>query len=174
MDRDDAAQGLSGLAANTERVTNGRLPHHDEARLPEKQEDLYVEVEWLRLEVERLRDQQQALQRTPQSNDTQVDDDSEHEESDDSHAKRPAGRGRVLHRRPVSLIAALVVAALLCAGGRRLWNSLQSFEWTDDAEIDGHLDPLSSRIDGTVGHVYVDNTYHVRKGQPLVDPDPPH
>jgi len=131
-----------------------------------------VEVEWLRLEVERLRDQQQALQRTPQSNDTQVDDDSEHEESDDSHTKRPAGRGRVLHRRPVRLIAALVVAALLCAGGLRFWNYLQSYEWTDDAEIDGHLDPLSSRIDGTVVHVYVENTYHVKKGQALVDLDP--
>ena len=131
-----------------------------------------MEVEWLRLEVERLRDQQQALQRTPQSNDTQVDDDSEHEESDDSHTKRPAGRGRVLHRRPVRLIAALVVAALLCAGGLRFWNYLQSYEWTDDAEIDGHLDPLSSRIDGTVVHVYVENTYHVKKGQALVDLDP--
>ena len=131
-----------------------------------------MEVEWLRLEVERLRDQQQALQRTPQSNDTQVDDDSEHEESDDSYTKRPAGRGCVLHRRPVRLIAALVVAALLCAGGLRFWNYLQSYEWTDDAEIDGHLDPLSSRIDGTVVHVYVENTYHVKKGQALVDLDP--
>ena len=172
MDRDESERWISEHATNTERVANGRLPHHDEARLPEKQEDLYVEVEWLRLEVERLRDQQQALQRTPQSNDTQVDDDPEHEESDDSHTKRPAGRGRVLHRRPVRLIAALVVAALLCAGGLRFWNYLQSYEWTDDAEIDGHLDPLSSRIDGTVVHVYVENTYHVRKGQALVDLDP--
>src|SRR5260370_9556666 len=122
MDREEQERWIHEEATNTERGANGRLPHHDEERLPEKQEDLYVEVEWLRLEVERLRDQQQALQRTPQSNDTQVDDDSEHEESDDSHTKRPAGRGRVLHRRPVRLIAALVVAPLLCAGGPRFWD----------------------------------------------------
>jgi membrane fusion protein, multidrug efflux system len=43
---------------------------------------------------------------------------------------------------------------------------------TDDAEIDGHLDPISTRIDGTVVHVYVENTSHVTKGQAPVDLDP--
>src|SRR5260370_19246126 len=119
MDRNESEQWMSGHTTNTEKVANGRLPHHDEARLPEKQEGLSEEVEQLRLEVERLRDQQQALQRSPQSNDTQVDDESEHEGSDDSNTKQPADRGRALHRRAVRLIAALIVAALLCAGGLR-------------------------------------------------------
>ena len=30
------------------------------------------------------------------------------------------------------------------------WNYFQSYQSTDDAEIDGHIDPLSSRINGTV------------------------
>ena len=171
MDRNESEQWISKHTTNTEQVANGRLPHHDEARLPEKPEGVSEEVEQLRLEVERLRDQWQALRRTPPSSDTQVDDDSEHEESDDSNTKQPANRGRVLRRRSVRLIAALIVAAMLCAGGLRFWNYLQSYEWTDDAEIDGHLDPLSSRIDGTVVHVYVENTYHVEKGQALVDLD---
>jgi len=171
MDRNESEQWISEHTTNTEQVANGRLPHHDEARLPEKPEGVSEEVEQLRLEVERLRDQWQALRRTPPSSDTQVDDDSEHEESDDSNTKQPANRGRVLRRRSVRLIAALIVAAMLCAGGLRFWNYLQSYEWTDDAEIDGHLDPLSSRIDGTVVHVYVENTYHVEKGQALVDLD---
>jgi membrane fusion protein, multidrug efflux system len=49
---------------------------------------------------------------------------------------------------------------------------VQSYEWTDDAEIDGHLDPISTRIEGTVVGVHVENTYHVKKDQPLVDLDP--
>ena len=56
--------------------------------------------------------------------------------------------------------------------GLRFWNYLQSYESTDDAEIDGHLDPISTRIDGTVVHVYVENTSRVTKGQALVDLDP--
>jgi membrane fusion protein, multidrug efflux system len=161
---------------NTKQVTNGPLPHHDEARwtepsLPEEQKGLYEEVDRLRLEVERLRDQQQALLRTPQSNDTEVDDDVESDKGDDSNTKDPADHGRVV-RRPVRLILAMVVAALLCAGGLRLWNYLQSYESTDDAEINGHLDPISTRIDGTVVHVYVEDTYHVKRGQALVDLDP--
>src|ERR1700738_2934726 len=108
MDRNESEQWKSEDTTNTEQVANGRLSHHDEARRteptpPEKQEGLYEEVEQLRLEVERLRDQQQALQRIPQSNDTQVDDDS--------NTKQPADRGRARHWRPVRLIAALIVAA---------------------------------------------------------------
>jgi membrane fusion protein (multidrug efflux system) len=163
-------------AADT-RVTPGQstsnldLAHPTEASVSEEQKGLYEEVDRLRLEVEHLRDQQQALQRTPPSNDTRVDDGAEHQESDDSNTNGPADRGRVLHRRPVRLIM-VVVAAILCVGGLRFWNYLQSYEWTDDAEVDGHLDPISTRIDGTVVHVYVENTYHVKAGQPLVDLDP--
>jgi membrane fusion protein (multidrug efflux system) len=57
-------------------------------------------------------------------------------------------------------------------GGIRFWNYLKSYEWTDDAEIDGHLDPISTRINDTVVRVYVENTYRVKAGQPLVDLDP--
>jgi len=65
-----------------------------------------------------------------------------------------------------------VVAVPLFLGGMRFWNYLKSYEWTDDAEIDGHLDPISTRINDTVIRVYVENTYHVKAGQPLVDLDP--
>jgi membrane fusion protein, multidrug efflux system len=49
---------------------------------------------------------------------------------------------------------------------------LQSYENTDDAEVDGYLDPISSRINGTVSAVYVDNNQRVRAGQLLVVLDP--
>jgi multidrug resistance efflux pump len=52
-------------------------------------------------------------------------------------------------------MAALV--ALLCVGGFKLWKYFQSYENTDDAQVDGYLDPIGSRINRTVSAVYVDN-----------------
>jgi len=162
---------------STEQLAKRPPANHDEAYLiepsaTEKQNGLYEEVERLRLEVEHLRDHRQALQRTPQSNEMGVSDEVEDDQNDDTHPKDPGAGGRVRRRRPVRLVLALVVAALLCLGGLRCWNYLQSYEWTDDAEIDGHLDPISTRINGTVIRVYVENTYHVKAGQTLVDLDP--
>jgi membrane fusion protein (multidrug efflux system) len=94
-------------------------------------------------------DQQKAFQRTPQSDETQVADEVDKHEGDDSGTRDPAGHRSALDRRPVRLILALVVAALLCAGGLRFWNYLGSYQWTDDAEIDGHLDPISTRVNDT-------------------------
>jgi membrane fusion protein (multidrug efflux system) len=62
----------------------------------------------------------------------------------------------------------LVVAAIAPFG----WNYLQSYESTDDAQIDGHIDPLSSRIDGTVVRVYPEDDDRVTKGELLVEIDP--
>jgi len=52
-----------------------------------------------------------------------------------------------------------------------LWNYLDSYTNTDDAFIDGHTDPISARINGFVAAVYVENTYHVKKGQLLAQLD---
>jgi membrane fusion protein (multidrug efflux system) len=180
MDRHESEQWISEHTAGTGQVANGSLPHHDGAQPTEQSlaekptgryEEVHEEIEQLRLEVERLRDRQQALRQTPQT-DSDLGNDAEDEHSDNAHPQDPADRAGVFQRRPVRLILALLIAAVLCAGGLRFWNYLQSYEWTDDAEVDGHLDPISTRIDGTVVHVYVENTYHVKAGQPLVDLDP--
>jgi membrane fusion protein, multidrug efflux system len=52
------------------------------------------------------------------------------------------------------------------------WNYLQSYESTDDAQIDGHIDPLSSRINGTVVRVHAENNDRVKAGELLVEVDP--
>ncbi len=160
----------------TRQVAKGAPGNRDQTRLTqpsdsENQSGLHEEVERLRLEVESLLDHQEALQRTPQANDIRVDHELEKDQSNDAHQKDPTNRGPV-RRRPLRLVLALVAAALLCVGGTRFWNYLQSYQWTDDAEIDGHLDPISTRINDTVVRVYVENTYHVKAGQPLVDLDP--
>ncbi|MGB8682561.1 MAG: HlyD family secretion protein [Candidatus Binatus sp.] len=52
------------------------------------------------------------------------------------------------------------------------WNYLQSYESTDDAQIDGHIDPLSSRINGTVIRVHAEDDDRVKAGELLVEIDP--
>ena len=48
---------------------------------------------------------------------------------------------------------------------------LNSYESTDDAEIDGHLNAVSSRITGTVTKVYVQDNQAVTAGQLLLELD---
>lgn len=63
------------------------------------------------------------------------------------------------------LIPLIILTALL------LWY-LSGYENTDDAFVDGHTDPIATRINGTVANVYVENTYRVKKGQLLLELDP--
>jgi membrane fusion protein, multidrug efflux system len=67
---------------------------------------------------------------------------------------------------------AVLLVALFVVAGLPLWNYLNSYESTDDAEIDGHIAPISSRIDGTIGQVYVEETQTVKAGQLLAAIDP--
>jgi membrane fusion protein, multidrug efflux system len=69
------------------------------------------------------------------------------------------------------VLLALVILAL-AAISPFAWNYIQSYESTDDAQIDGHIDPLSSRIDGTVIAVHAEDDDRVTKGELLVEIDP--
>jgi membrane fusion protein, multidrug efflux system len=68
----------------------------------------------------------------------------------------------------------LLVLLLLAVGAVSpfAWNYLQSYESTDDAQIDGHIDPLSSRINGTVIRVHAEDSDRVKAGELLVEIDP--
>jgi membrane fusion protein (multidrug efflux system) len=160
----------------TEQLQNGSLQNRHQTRTQpsasEKQNGLQEEVELLRLEVDRLRDEQQAFQRTPESNDLHGGDKVDVHQGDDSNADDPLDRRGAPRRYRVKLVLALVFVTILSLGGPRFWNYLQSYQWTDDAEIDGHLDPISTRVNDTVVRVYVENTYRVKAGQTLVDLDP--
>src|SRR6202050_211040 len=92
-------------------AANGAVGHHDEAHLTdssvlEEQKSLHEEVERLRFDVEHLLDQQEAFERSPQSNSIPANDEIE---DDHSSTRNPAGRRGVLNRRPVKLILVLVV-----------------------------------------------------------------
>ena len=83
-----------------------------------------------------------------------------------------SGRGPWYRRisKRILLVAMLILA--VAALSPFAWNYLQSYESTDDAQIDGHIDPLSSRIDGTVVAVHVENNDRVTAGELLVEIDP--
>src|SRR5271169_2722410 len=68
------------------------------------------------------------------------------------------------------LIVAIVLVVLV--GGVFLWRYLGSYESTDDAQVDAHLYPVSSRISGYVIKVNVDDNQYVQKGAVLVEIDP--
>ena len=87
--------------------------------------------------------------------------------NDDTSGRGPWYR-RISKRILLLAMLILTVAAL----SPFAWNYLQSYESTDDAQIDGHIDPLSSRIDGTVVAVHVENNDRVKAGELLVEIDP--
>lgn len=79
---------------------------------------------------------------------------------------------RYIRRHPGRILLGVIVLVLLAVAGFFLWNYLQSYEDTDDAQVDGHLNPISPRIAGTVVGVYVENNDMVKPGQVVVDLDP--
>jgi membrane fusion protein (multidrug efflux system) len=68
------------------------------------------------------------------------------------------------------LIGAIVAVLLAVAVGWYLYS--RGFEGTDDAQVDGHLNPVAARVDGTIKAVYADDNQVVQAGTLLVDLDP--
>jgi membrane fusion protein, multidrug efflux system len=74
-------------------------------------------------------------------------------------------------RRINPLLIAIVLIVLVVVGlGYYLYS--RGFEETDDAQVDGHLNPIAARIDGTIKAVYIDDNQQVQAGKLLVELDP--
>ncbi|MGA7238077.1 MAG: HlyD family secretion protein [Bryobacteraceae bacterium] len=74
-------------------------------------------------------------------------------------------------RRRAMLIVAIIGLVLL-VGGFIFYQYAQTYESTDDAMVDAHLNGVSSRIQGTVTAVTVDENQFVSAGQVLAKIDP--
>ena len=81
---------------------------------------------------------------------------------------------RTVPRRRVPRWLAIVSIGAIVAGATVLWLYSRGFETTDDAQVDGHFDSISSRISGTVVYVNpkVENNQLVEAGTLLVELDP--
>jgi membrane fusion protein, multidrug efflux system len=76
----------------------------------------------------------------------------------------PAKRRRII-------VIGSVIALILVLGCVGWWIYSGTYESTDDAQIDAHLNPIAARVQGTVSAVYVEDNQTVQAGQPLVDLD---
>jgi membrane fusion protein (multidrug efflux system) len=74
------------------------------------------------------------------------------------------------HRRGTALLFGLF--ALLIAALVWLFVYLHSYESTDDAQVDGHIAPVGTRVNGTVLRVGVEDNQWVKAGDLLVELDP--
>jgi membrane fusion protein, multidrug efflux system len=70
------------------------------------------------------------------------------------------------------LTVAVVIVLILAVSGFFLWRYLNTYESTDDAEVDGHIDAVSARISGQVVDVQAEDEKYVKAGDVLVRIDP--
>jgi membrane fusion protein (multidrug efflux system) len=68
-------------------------------------------------------------------------------------------------------IIAPIVVLLLAAASAFTYRYFAGWESTDDAQIDGYINPISSRVAGYITNVYVDDNQYVKAGTPLAQID---
>ena len=81
-------------------------------------------------------------------------------------------RWRHASRNPRFRIALIVGGIVLLVAVFFLWRYLSSYESTDDAQVDGHLNAISARVSGHVLKLLVNDNQYVDAGAPLVEIDP--
>jgi membrane fusion protein (multidrug efflux system) len=86
-----------------------------------------------------------------------------------SPSKERTDKPSTSRRKKILVISAVVVVAIVAA--YFAWNAFR-YEDTDDAQIDGHVMPLSARISGHIQEVHVIEGQLVRAGDVLVTIDP--
>ncbi len=87
-------------------------------------------------------------------------------------APPPPPRRRLIPASPRARLFLIVVAIAIIVGAIFAWRYFASYESTDDAQIDGHLMPLSARISGYIETVNVNDNQVVKAGTLLAQIDP--
>jgi membrane fusion protein, multidrug efflux system len=87
-------------------------------------------------------------------------------------ADKPAQRQSSFRLHPGAKWGLLVIGLVLVVGGILVWRYYSTHESTDDAQIDGDIYPISSRVNGHVIGVEVHNNEFVKEGTVLVRIDP--
>jgi membrane fusion protein, multidrug efflux system len=73
---------------------------------------------------------------------------------------------------PRTRMGLIFVGLLILIGVFFLWRYLASYEATDDAQVDGHVNSVSARVSGHVVSLNVQDNQYVEKGTVLVEIDP--
>lgn len=94
----------------------------------------------------------------------------------ETHSAAPppprAGSRNFLRSNPRARLFLIGAIIVLVVGGIFAWRYFSSYESTDDAEVDGHLMPLSARISGYILKVNVDDNQYETAGAVLAEIDP--
>jgi len=75
-------------------------------------------------------------------------------------------------RNPRFRMFLIIGIVMLLVAGFFLWRYFSSYEDTDDAQIDGHLNPVSARVSGHVEGLLITDNQYVHAGQALLQIDP--
>jgi membrane fusion protein (multidrug efflux system) len=92
-----------------------------------------------------------------------ITEDHQSRDSDPSANQKRISRAKIIAPIAVLLLAAATALAYHYYAG---WES------TDDAQIDGYINPISSRVSGYITNVYVDDNQYVKAGTLLAKIDP--
>ena len=79
---------------------------------------------------------------------------------------------RFRSRSPKFRLFLIFGAVILLVAGFFVMRYITSYEDTDDAQIDGHLNSISARVSGHVAKLLVEDNQYVEAGTPLVQIDP--
>jgi membrane fusion protein, multidrug efflux system len=136
--------------------------------------ELSEKVDHLEDEQRRLREDQEKIRVKKPGQESGSDQHAQEQQKPAEKPKKPFAlrTRRYIRRNPGRVLLGTVALALLVVGSVLLWNYLSSYESTDDAQVDGHLNMIGPRISGTVVGVYVEDNQYVKAGQVIVDLDP--
>src|SRR6266852_8664321 len=81
-------------------------------------------------------------------------------------------RWKQASRNPRFRLPLIVHGIVVLVAGFFLWRYLGSYESTDDAQIDAHLNAISARVSGHVAKLLVNDNQYVEAGTPLIEIDP--
>jgi membrane fusion protein, multidrug efflux system len=96
----------------------------------------------------------------------------QHQQPKREEKKPKKSWGRRIREHPIGFLLFLIALIGIVIGGYFLMQYFSSYEDTDDAEIDGNIYAITSRIAGTVTAVHVEDNQRVKKGEVLVELDP--
>ena len=70
-----------------------------------------------------------------------------------------------------SILFAAIAGLLIFVVVLAFWLYSRTYESTDDAQVDGHISGITSRIDGVIKAIYVEENQSVQAGQPIAEID---
>ncbi len=84
----------------------------------------------------------------------------------------PSDTGSNAEGRRKTLVFAAIIGGVILLAAVGFWLYSRGYESTDDAQVDGHLNGVTARIDGDVKAVHVEENQSVQAGDLLVELDP--